>query len=163
LRMMMFGNNRQNEIMVSSYWFALIREHNSERSMGDNNPVKLPENRAKISAAKTGKKRNDMKGKRYFGADEDKIRMGIEKIRQKKIGRKINYPKNRNSPPCTPEKAKKISESKVAIDQRFIEMTDAEFEKWISDKNLYRKDGRPNPNITRVLKLRNIPKERYYK
>jgi hypothetical protein len=161
--MMMFGNNRQNEIMISSYWFGLVREHNSERSRGDNNPAKLPENRAKISAAKTGKKRNDIKGKKYFGADDDTIRMGIEKMRQKKIGKKINYPKNRNSSPCTEEKARKISEVRMKTKDRFIKMKDDEFQEWISRQNLYAKDGkRKNSNVTRVLHWRGIPIEKYY-
>ena len=37
----------------------------------------------KISKAKLGVPRNDMIGKSYFGADEDTVRLGIEKMRIK--------------------------------------------------------------------------------
>jgi hypothetical protein len=161
-RMMIYGFNRNQRITVSSFWYAKFREHNSIRSRGKNNPACQPGIGKKISDAKRGVPRPDIKGKSYFGASEESIKNGIEKMRQTKTGMKINYPTNRNSPPCTPEKAQKISESKVFIDQRFKEMSEDEFLKWMSDKNLYRKDGRPNPNITRILKLRNIPNERYY-
>ena len=64
--------------------------------------------------AKKGKQRIDMMGKIYFGANEDTIRNGIEKMRNKKIGMKIpNYPKNRKSQPCSLEKTKKISEAQL--------------------------------------------------
>lgn len=130
---------------------------------GDNNPAKTPEVGKKISESKKGKPRKDMKGKSYFGASDESIRQGIEKMRQKKIGMKINYPPNRKGIPCSEEKAKNISESRLKTKLKFIEMSNDEFEKWIEKQNLYRKDGRPNPNITRVLNWRNIPLTNYYK
>jgi hypothetical protein len=59
--------------------------------------------------AKKGKARTDMLGKKYFGASEETIKVGIQKMRIKKIGMKIeNYPKNRKSVSCTTEKIEKI-------------------------------------------------------
>lgn len=171
-RMMLYGFNRFQRITVSSYWYAKFRDHNRERCIGENNPSKKFETRKKISESKKGVARPDIKGKRYFGASEESIANGIKQMVLSKrktmdknlleYGRKINYPKNRNSSPCSPEKAQKIRESKQIVDQKFKEMSENEFETWISSKNLFRKDGRPNPNITRILKIRNIPKERYY-
>lgn len=42
-----------------------------ESMVGEGNVSKLPEVRKKISASKTGKKREDMLGKRFFGASEE--------------------------------------------------------------------------------------------
>jgi hypothetical protein len=163
LRMMMFGNNRQNEIMVSSYWFALLREHNSERSRGENNPAKRPFSRKKISESKKGKKRDDLKGKSYFGASAERVSVGIEKMIQKKTGMKIDYPKNRNSPPCSEEKARKISEARAKTKDKFVNMNEEEFVSWICEQKLYAKDGkRKNSNVTRVLMWRGIPLNEYY-
>lgn len=162
-RMMIYGFNRQQRITVSSFWYAKFREHNRERILGDNNPAKRPGVGKKISEAKKGKSREDLKGKAYFGASNESIRQGIEKMRQKKIGLKIDYPSNRKSFPCSQEKAKKISESRLKTKLRFTEMSNDDFETWIQRQNLYRKDGRLNPNVTRVLNWRNISIETYYK
>lgn len=130
---------------------------------GDKNPSKRNAVREKISASKTGVSREDLKGKAYFGASIERITEGIEKMRQKKIGVKIeNYPKKRKSRQYSAETAKAISDSRLKTKEKFVNMTDAEFETWIAKQNLYRKDGRLNPNITRVLVWRNIPKEKYY-
>jgi hypothetical protein len=115
-----------------------------------------------LSKIRTGKKRNDMSGKKYFGANDEVIKNGIEKMRQKKIGMKIEYPKNRKSLPCPPEKSKKISETRKNTKLKFISMSEKEFNIWISNQNLYRKDGAKNSNITRVLMWRSIPLEKYY-
>lgn len=131
---------------------------------GENNPSKKPGVGDKISKSKLGKQRMDLKGKSYFGASPENIKNGIEKMRLKKIGKKIeNYPKNRKSVPCSPEKAKKLSESKAKVDANFIKMSSDEFEAWVKDKNLYRKDGIKNTNITRILVLRGIDVDHFYK
>jgi DNA integrity scanning protein DisA with diadenylate cyclase activity len=115
-----------------------------------------------LSKIRTGKKRNDMMGKKYFGASEDSIKNGIEKMKQKKIGMKIEYPKNRKSAPCSIEKSKKISETRKNTKLKFISMSEEEFSVWISNQNLYRKDGARNSNVTRVLMWRNLSLENYY-
>ena len=115
-----------------------------------------------LSKIRTGKKRNDMSGKKYFGANDVVIKNGIEKMRQKKIGMKIEYPKNRKSAPCSIEKSKKISETRKNTKLKFISMSGEEFSVWISNQNLYRKDGARNSNVTRVLMWRNLSLENYY-
>lgn len=129
---------------------------------GDNNPSKKLYVRDKISKSKIGKERQDLKGKKYFGASEENIVLGIEKMRNKKIGMKINYPQNRKSSPCSENKAKKISESRLKTKEKFVNMSDDEFEKWIHKQKMYRKDGKKNSNVTRVLAWRCIPIEQYY-
>ena len=115
-----------------------------------------------LSEIRTGKIRTDMIGKKYFGANNDVIKSGIEKMRQKKIGMKIEYPKNRKSVPCSTEKSKKISETRKNTKSKFISMSEEEFDMWISKQNIYRKDGARNSNVTRVLMWRNISLENYY-
>lgn len=115
-----------------------------------------------LSNIRTGKSRDDMKGKKYFGASEDTIKQGIEKMRKKKMGMKIEYPKNRKSSPCSSEKIKKISESRKNTRVKFTSMSEEEFNLWISKQKLYRKDGVRNSNVTRTLLWRNIPLEKYY-
>lgn len=50
---------------------------------GDENPAKRPEVRKKISEAKRGKPRNDIVGKKFFGASEKAIQDGIVKMKEK--------------------------------------------------------------------------------
>ena len=115
-----------------------------------------------LSTIRTGKSRDDLKGKKYFGASEDSIKNGIEKMRRKKTGMKIKYPKTRKSSPCSTEKSKRISESRKNTKLKFISMSEEEFITWISKQSLYRKDGARNSNVTRVLMWRNIELENYY-
>jgi hypothetical protein len=75
---------------------------------------------------------------------------------------KIKYPKNRKSSPCSIEKSKKISETRKNTKLKFLSMSEDEFNNWISNQNLYRKDGARNPNVTRVLMWRKISLENYY-
>lgn len=53
---------------------------------GDLNPAKRIEVREKISESKLGKSRPDLKGKCYFGADPEKIQIGIEQMSKKLSG-----------------------------------------------------------------------------
>lgn len=115
-----------------------------------------------LSTIRTGKSRDDLKGKKYFGASEDSIKNGIEKMIKKKTGMKIKYPKNRKSSPCPIKTKKKISETRKNTKLKFISMCEEEFDNWISNQNLYRKDGAKNSNVTRVLMWRNISLENYY-
>lgn len=154
---------RHTESRYTSKTFSIARERMAVSFAGENNPAKKPGVGQKISHAKKGKTRNDMKGKRYFGADKETIKNGIEKMRKKKIGQKIDYPKNRKSSPCSEEKAEKIKEVRLKTKQKFVDMTDKEFENWIEKQNLFCKDGkRKNSNVTRALMWRNIPIDKYY-
>ena len=99
--------------------------------------------------------RPDMIGKRYFGASEEKIEVAIEKIRLKKMGSTCaNYPKNRKSSPRTGETAIKISETRKKTKDKFIKMSEDDFNAWLQKFDKPRKDGRINPNVTRALKWR---------
>ena len=148
---------RVNSIVLSS-----ARKRMAVFLTGNNNPSKKPENRKKISQSKLGVSRPDMCGKQYFGADTEKKREIISKMIISKTGKKINYPKNRVSPPCSNEKALKISESRKNTKQKYKEMTESEFDSWLAGKSKFNKNGRKNPNITRALQYRNIDVEQYY-
>jgi hypothetical protein len=157
---MTFGHKGKRRTSNS---FSIAKEKMSIALSGEGNPSKNPGVGDKISETKKGKPRPDMKGKAYFGACEESRKNGISKMIEKKTGMKINYPKNRNSPPCSQEKAILISEMRKKTKDRFIEMTNDEFLEWIEKQKLYAKDGkRKNSNVTRVLKWRNIPIEEYY-
>ena len=110
------------------------------------NPVYWPGIAEKISAAKTGVPRPDMKGKVYFGANPERIKQGIEKMRLKKTGMKIpNYPKDRKSSPCSEQKRLKIQKARLKTKERFINMTDKEFDEWLLKFPLYNKNGKKKP------------------
>lgn len=113
--------------------------------------------------SKTGIARQDMKGKRYFGATEEVARAGIEKMRLKKTGMKIDYPQGRKSPPCSKEKASKISKSRLSTKTKYTSMSIEEFTFWVNSHKLYAKDGRINPNISRAIEWRGESIEQYYK
>lgn len=125
------------------------------------NAVYMPGVAEKISEAKKGKPRPDMYGKAYFGANSKKRKEGIEKMRMKKIGMKINYPKNRKSSPCSPSKAKRIKDARLNTKKKFINMSDDEFAKWVSRFTLFNEKGKINGNITRAMKWRGIDADEY--
>lgn len=142
--------------------FEIARKCASIYNTGDNNPAKKDWVREKIRQSKLGVPRKDMKGKSYFGADDETIRKGIEKMREKKTGMKINYPSNRKSAPCTAEKAEKIRQSRLQSVQKYVIMDTDQFKTWIYGCKKYRKDGRVNPNITTALKARNETWDMYF-
>jgi len=144
--------------------FSVARQVMSESFKGDNNPAKRPEVGVKISKSKTGVARIDLKGKRYFGASESAIKLGIEKMSKSKTGMKNSYPENRKSSPCSDDKSSKISNSRLKTKFKFIDMSDDDFDYWISNQKLFCKDGkRKNSNVTRVLLWRNVELQKYYK
>jgi hypothetical protein len=114
--------------------------------------------------AKTGKQRLDLLGKVYFGASEERIKSGIEKMVEKKTGMKINYPKNRKSRGAQTMKTKnKIKETKKTTMEKYKLMSQEEFINWMNKYNMYMVDGRRNNNITRAILARNEDIETYYK
>lgn len=114
--------------------------------------------------AKTGRKRHDMLGKAYFGANKETIERGIEKMVMKKTGMKINYPKDRKSRGGQTEETKnKIKTSRQSSCDKYKSMTKEEFITWMSNYQMYTKDGRRNNNITRAILARNEDIGTYYK
>lgn len=112
--------------------------------------------------SKIGTARNDMKGKAYFGASEDAILAGIEKMRKKKTGEKINYPKNRKSRIQLTKTNDKISSSRKMTNAKYKLMSSEEFTIWVNSQKLFMKDGRKNGNVTRAIVARNEQIEKYY-
>lgn len=114
--------------------------------------------------SKIGRKRPDLKGKAFFGADMETIKRGMEKMSKKRTGMKVDYPKNRKSRGNqSKETIEKIKNTKLFNKDVYKNMTDIEFEIWLSRYNLYRKDGRINGNIVQAIKSRGESIEKYYK
>lgn len=158
------GWKRKCGEIITSKLLTSARKSMSTFLCGENNPAKNDRARIKISRAKLGKPRLDMIGKKYFGADEETIARGIDKMSASKRGQKIqNYPKSRKSVPCSAEKANKIKESRLKTKDKYLQMSTLEFEYWLSSIPKYRKDGKKNPNVTRALVYRNIDVTKYYK
>jgi len=143
--------------------FIIARQAVAENNRGDNNPSKKIESRKKISESKTGKPRPDMNGKRFFGADEEAIKKGIQKMADSKRGiSSWNKGLTYTVGPCPDEKKKKISESRKNTKEKFIKMSKDEFQIWMSKFSKYRKDGGLNPNITRAISWRGENISEYY-
>ena len=104
--------------------------------------------------AKIGASRPDMKGKSFFGASDEQIVEIKEKIRNKKLGIKMNYPNNRKSSPRSGQTAITISESRKRTKDKFVLMSDAEFNEWLQKFDKPTKSGRINSNVTRAIKWR---------
>lgn len=151
-----YGTNdiRTRKMAMAFHWM-IYGKGDTYRKEKYNNSYLYESARLAVYESKKGKKRKDMAGKSYFGASEETIRKGIEKMRQKKTGMKIDYPKNRKSSPCSSEKAMKISEARKKTKQKFVDMTPSQFENWLSKQNFYAKDGRINSNVSRAIKWRN--------
>jgi len=139
--------------MANAFHWMIYGKGDTHRSKCTNSYL-YSSARIAVYEAKKGKKREDMNGKKYFGATEEIIKNGIEKMRQKKIGMRIVYPKNRKSSPCPLEKANKISEARKKTKDKFIAMTNEEFDIWLNNQRYYAKDGRINPNVSRAIKWR---------
>jgi len=119
--------------------------------------------RSCVRNAKIGKKRNDMIGKRYFGASEDNIKNGLKTMAKKKLGKKINYPKIRKSRGAQSESTKdSISKKRLQTLEKYVNMSNEEFIFWVQKQNLFMKDGRKNSNVTRAIIARKEKLETYY-
>jgi len=149
-----FKDERTRKMAMAFHWMIYGKGDTYRKSKYDNSYLYESARKA-AKEAKKGKRRIDMIGKAYFGASEETMRNGIEKMRNKKIGMKINYPKNRISSPCSAEKSNKISEARKNTKLNFITMSEEEFQKWLSKQNYYAKDGRINSNVSRAIKWRN--------
>ena len=141
--------------MAMAFHIMIYGKGDTNRPIKYNNSYLYESARIAVFESKRGKVRTDMIGKSYFGASEENIRNGIEKMRQKKIGMKIKYPKDRKSAPCSKEKADKISQSRKKTKEKFLKMSDQEFKDWLSAQKYYNKNGRINSNISRAIKWRN--------
>jgi hypothetical protein len=148
-------DNEKTRKMAMAFHFMIYGKGDNYRQKTFKNSYLYESARIAVFESKKGKKRVDMIGKSYFGADEKTIREGIEKMRQKKLGMKINYPKNRLSSPCSKEKSQKISLQRKKTKYKYISMSEKEFNEWLSKQNYYAKDGRINSNITRAIRWRN--------
>jgi hypothetical protein len=140
--------------MAMAFHFMIYGKGDTYRLQKYDNSYLYESARKAAQEAKKEKQRSDMIGKSYFGASEEVIRNGIEKMRQKKIGMKITYPKNRKSVPCPNDKAQKISESRKNTKLKFICMSEKEFNLWLSKQNYHTKNGRINSNVSRAIKWR---------
>lgn len=150
----MSWNSKNHQRYVSNS-FTYARKASSIYNLGENNPAKSQSVREKIKNSKLGRIRTDMVGKKSFGASDEVIKAGIEKMRAKKIGVKVKYPKNRKRTPCSVEKAQAISNSRQKTKQKYIEMTETEFQEWLGIQSKTRSDGRINGNVSRAIKWRN--------
>jgi hypothetical protein len=141
--------------MASAFHWMIYGKGDTYRNFNNSNSCLYKSARIAASESKMGKERIDMKGKKYFGASEENIKAGTKKMVEKKTGMKIlNYPSDRKSSPCSDEKASKIALTRLNTKNKFIEMTDKEFNLWCSKFSLIQKNGRPNSNITRAIKWR---------
>lgn len=134
-----------------------------------NDPTELQKQIANecMSKAKMFKSRPDMVGKKYFGASEETILQLKEKVSKTRTGMKTNYPKTRKPlSNRTKEVFDKISDSRKHTNDKYIQMSDEEFDDWIKHQQMFtkvkgRKD-RPNVNVTRAIIARHTPLKKYY-
>lgn len=158
----------QNHIKTRKMNMAIHRMIYTTKSIKQNSR-KYDIARKAVKLAKIGKSRPDCYGKKYFGASEEKIISGIEKMRLKKKGKKYPYrPRPELRKPCTEERKKNISISRQKTLDKFLDMDEIEFWNWIYSHSKYRKlinSNRlniPNPNITAALTKKGIPLCKYY-
>jgi len=124
--------------------------------------------RRAIKESKTGKKRPDCVGKSYFGASEETIKTGIEKMRIKKTGMKFpdrKMPSNAHL--RTDEWHNNISKGRQKTLEKYLAMTEEDFWIWVYKQQKYRTQKNStkkciNPNITRAMIIRGIPLKEYY-
>lgn len=119
--------------------------------------------RKAMKIAKTGTRRPDMIGKKYFGASPETIAKAKLKYRKTRTGMKTNYPKTRKPlSNRTQEVFNKISESRKHTSDKYVKMTEDEFWSWVYSQNKYNRKMKPNSNVTRAFLARGVPLCRYY-
>jgi hypothetical protein len=148
--------------MASAYHFMVYGKGDTHRKLEIYTSRVYSSARKAIRECKLGKKRIDMVGKSYFGASEETIKLGIEKMRKKKTGMKISYPENRKSSPCSDEKANKISIARKNTLEKYKRMTNEQFINWVQAQKLYTKSGKKNSNVTRAIISRGEQLGKYY-
>lgn len=144
---MVYGTNNQDRVNRTSRQFEIAK-----KAMKD---------------AKIGKPRPDMKGKKYFGASEETIKLIKQKVSKTRTGMHINYPKTRKPlSNRTPEVFKHISEGRKKTPLKYQQMSEQEFKEWLSKQNLVTKTktgkDRINGNVTRAIQARNEPISKYF-
>lgn len=121
--------------------------------------------RKAVRDAKIRKPRLDLIGKKFFGASEERIKEGIEKMRAKKIGSTFKYTVKRKLVPHSESQKKHISEGRQKTQDKYSNMTNEEFWEWVHKQKKYAitKIGqRPNSNITKAMETKGIPLCEYY-
>lgn len=122
-----------------------------------------------VIAAKRGKTRQDMIGKKYFGASDETIKIGIEKMRLKKLGQVAwnKGKKHEYNLPHNDEWNKRIAASRQKTAHKYLNMTEDELWDWIYKQQKYRTQKNSNkkcvnPNVTRAMIIKKIPLSTYY-
>lgn len=116
-----------------------------------------------VILAKKNTRRLDMVGKKYFGASEEKIKAGLKKMAEGKIGKKINYPINRKSRgEQTIQTIEKIKITKQSTNEKYVKMSEEQFLNWINKCKMYSVDGRKNGNVIRAINARGESIKKYY-
>lgn len=120
---------------------------------------------ARLAAKKSklGNKRNDMKGKSFFGASSENVKKAIEESANSKRGKSIKYPSTRSSRGSIQDNTRTlISNSRLKTYEKYLNMSQRDFEDWINNQNLFIRDGRKNSNVTRAIIARGENVDMYY-
>ena len=174
-RMVTFKGKNHDGRPLSTKRAAVLRELNAIASRGENNPAKQHGIGAKISKAKTGVSRGDMKGKSYFGSTEARsdIQQRALDSKAKTLsenfkahGYKCLYPENRKSREYSDATFKRSIETKHNAKLELIALTREEFfsrvTEFVLKYKLENANGRINTNFTTLFKTRNETIEDYY-
>ena len=149
-----YGNLSENTRKMASAFHMMVYCIGDTKRMYNLNSRLYSSAAIACRESKMGRKRNDMKGKRYFGASPEKVREGLRKMAEKKLGVKVKYPKNRKSSPRNGNTAKKISESRLKTKEKYVNMSEEQFRDWLSTQKMYNDNGKKNGNVTRAIKWR---------
>ena len=124
--------------------------------------------RKAVRDAKVRKPRLDLIGKSYFGASEERIKAGIEKMRAKRIGMTFKYKVKRKLVPHSESQKKHISEGRQKTQEKYKNMTDEEFWEWVNKQKKYVECNstecpkKANANIIKAMETRRIPLCKFY-
>jgi hypothetical protein len=158
-----YGLKDVKTIKMATAFHIMVYGKNSKRNFNNFSSRLYLSARLACLNAKSGKKRTDLLGKKYFGANESTIKNGIKKMAEKKTGLQLNYPKNRKSRGNQSEETKQlISEIRLKTNNKYINMDKQEFLNWMSKFNKYMSDGKRNNNITRAILARGESISDYY-
>lgn len=155
------SDEKTRKMAIAFHW--MIYGKNKKHRV-DNYSSRVYES-ARLAAimSKKGNIREDMLGKKFFGATQQRILDGIKKQADSRRGKKINYPKQRKlRGNHTIETVSIMKEKRESRYEKYRKMSKDEFTSWLSRYKIFSSDGRINGNILAAIRCRSESLVSYY-
>lgn len=156
-------STKTKKMSMAFHWMIYGKSKNTPRVNIRPSTRMYASARLAAKKSKLGNKRDDMKGKSFFGASSENVKKAIEQSANSKRGKSIKYPTTRLSRGSIQDDTRSlISDSRLKTYEKYLNMSQGDFEDWINKQNLFMRDGRKNGNVTRAIVARGQSIDEYY-